>query len=46
MKPMSLLVIKDSQKWSRVRSDKDVDAASKAKLVVARWRRKDHPSSG
>jgi hypothetical protein len=46
MKPMSLLAIKASQRWSRARGEKAVDADSKAKLVAALWRRKDRPSLG
>jgi len=38
--------VKDSQKWSRARSEKDVDVDAKVKLVEAHWRRKDHPSLG
>jgi len=38
--------IKGSQRGSRVRSEKGVDADSKAKRVEAPWRRKDRPSLG
>jgi hypothetical protein len=46
MKPMCSLAIKDNQRSSRARADKVVDVDGKAKLVEARWGRKDHLSLG